>query len=329
MELMLKKLEVEPGVIPSPSRDQNMKMTVEALDTLSIDSVKAFKSLFVTNALDGTEDFLVSDKIFRLVGQQLVQFRTKLMKQNTPKTLTELLNTITPPKGIKRKNIEGSELLDCDSDENEDIDEDLEDDELENSKISEAFQAKDPEVERNESHLPIKTPKLSNLCEDPETNKDAEFLDRLQVLIESYKTSKLFTPHISKLRNMNHEARNSVKKRIQKFKSETKNDAGEPGESIEFENAPSDNLATTSDDTSKPLPRVGEFWIIRNGIHTLFSTIATENPLSVQYFEPSHHGKYHVLDDKEYEVFFEDFEKRIPPPSTIHKGSRIYYIFSK
>ena len=43
MELMLKMLEVEPGKIPTPSRDQVMKMAKEAIENVPIDNDKAFK----------------------------------------------------------------------------------------------------------------------------------------------------------------------------------------------------------------------------------------------------------------------------------------------
>lgn len=248
-----------------------MEMLIESLEIVSIDSVKTFKSLFFTNALNGTEDYLVSDKIYCLVGQKLVEFRTQLMAEQSPKNLEEMLKTITPPKGIKRKNTKGSELMDCDSDENENIDEDLED-EVENSEITEAFQTTDP---IDEIPLPTKAPKLSKLCQSPEINKDAEFLDKLQLLIESHETSKLLTKHISKLRNMNQEARNSVRKRIQNFNSDLKDDVVE---ATTVANTQSDNLAATSDFEEKPGPKIGEFWTVKNGIHTLFSTIATENP---------------------------------------------------
>ena len=94
-----------------------MSMTVSALSDVKVDCKAAFKSVFVTNELDGSEDHLVSNKLFNLVGQEMVSFREELMKEKSPKLLTELLKTITPPKGIKRKNGEGTELLDCEGDE--------------------------------------------------------------------------------------------------------------------------------------------------------------------------------------------------------------------
>ena len=53
--------------IPSPSRDEMMEMCVRAVEKAKekVDTKMAFKRLFVTNALDGSEDHLVSDKVFQ------------------------------------------------------------------------------------------------------------------------------------------------------------------------------------------------------------------------------------------------------------------------
>ena len=56
-------------------------------------------------------------QVFQLVGPEMIEFRNKLKKEKGPKDLKQLLTTITPPKGIRRKNLEGVELFDCDGDE--------------------------------------------------------------------------------------------------------------------------------------------------------------------------------------------------------------------
>ena len=44
----------------------------------------------------------------------MVDFREKLMSQNSVKTVKEVIRNLIPPKGVKRKaHVEGSELLDC------------------------------------------------------------------------------------------------------------------------------------------------------------------------------------------------------------------------
>ena len=116
---MLRQLEENPTKIPAPSRDEMMLMMSRSWESMVIDEERAFKTLFVTNAFDGSEDYLVSDKLFQLVGPQLVEFREKLKKSKSPKSFQALLRQIIPPKGIRPKNLEGSEMFDC-----EDVDED-------------------------------------------------------------------------------------------------------------------------------------------------------------------------------------------------------------
>ena len=80
-----------------------MLMLLQAWGRLEIDTKREFKSLFVTNALAGSEDYLVSDKLFALIGDEIVDVRKELMSQNSVKTLEGVIRNLIPPKGIKRK----------------------------------------------------------------------------------------------------------------------------------------------------------------------------------------------------------------------------------
>ena len=75
MKLMLEQLEKDLIKIPSPSRNEMMCMLLQAWETLEIDTKTEFKSLFMINALDESEDYLVSDKLFALIGDEMVDFR--------------------------------------------------------------------------------------------------------------------------------------------------------------------------------------------------------------------------------------------------------------
>ena len=97
--LMLEKLSQEPGRIPCPSRDEIMQLTVDSLNEINIDYQLAFKNLGLTNALDGHEDYLMSDRLFELVGPSIIAFREKLLEEELPASFEDLLKTITPPKG--------------------------------------------------------------------------------------------------------------------------------------------------------------------------------------------------------------------------------------
>ena len=144
MNLMLEQLNNDPSKIPSPSRDEMMRMLLKAWELLGVYTEREFKSLFVTNALDGSEDYLVSDKLYVLVGNKMVKFRTELMTSRPAKTLKEVIRKLIPPEGVKRKgNDEGIELLDCEGEEipleelEQERDETLcdDDDEVENDNV--------------------------------------------------------------------------------------------------------------------------------------------------------------------------------------------------
>ena len=54
-------------------------MLCKAMANVTLDKVKAFKSLFLTNALDGSEDHLVSDRIFRLIGEDIKKLMADIL----------------------------------------------------------------------------------------------------------------------------------------------------------------------------------------------------------------------------------------------------------
>ena len=103
MNLMLEQLNNDPNKIPSPSRDEMMRMLLKAWELLDVDTEREFKSLFVTNALDGSEDYFLLDKLYALVGNEMVKFRTELMSSRPAKTLKEVIRKLIPPKVVKRK----------------------------------------------------------------------------------------------------------------------------------------------------------------------------------------------------------------------------------
>ena len=117
VKLMLEKLKTDKEKIATSDRDDMMVLLCNAMKTMKFDKEKAFKSLFLTNSLDGQEDYMVSAKLFQLIGKEIQDFRKKLLSRNCPKSLSELLKTITPPEGIRRKNTEGTELMDCEGEE--------------------------------------------------------------------------------------------------------------------------------------------------------------------------------------------------------------------
>ena len=118
---MIDQLKAYPERIPQLSRDDMAQMLKKNLDCLEIDAASRFKVLGVTNALDGSEGYLVSEIIIALVGNKMKTFRNDSMKNKSPKSLKDLMKLIMTLKGIRRKNLnndlmvppdEGDELFD-------------------------------------------------------------------------------------------------------------------------------------------------------------------------------------------------------------------------
>ena len=86
--LMINQLKANPKKIPQPSMYDMMRMLSESFEAVEIHVVTHFKSLWVTNPLDGSEDYLVSERIMMLVEEKLKVFRKQLNKAESPKNLT-------------------------------------------------------------------------------------------------------------------------------------------------------------------------------------------------------------------------------------------------
>ena len=98
---MIEQLHNVPKTIPKPSRDEMLRVLFERHISLEKDHAKEFKSFWVTNALDGSKNYLISERVYKLVGTRMIDFRNQLMKTASPKNIKQLLKQITPPKGVK------------------------------------------------------------------------------------------------------------------------------------------------------------------------------------------------------------------------------------
>ena len=304
-------------------------MFMGAQDEINVDFPRAYKSLFITNALDGSEDHLISDKLFELVGVKIKKFREKLMMEESPSTLDELIKTITAPKGIRRGRnvegqIEGEELMDCSGDEINSDDEDEDTDKDENDGEIKLTKEKSTSVLN-----------LTNLSNDPDVNADAEFLNTFQILLETQTTSRLFIPYLSQLKVINQKARRSIKNRIERARVKTQ---AEQNETLANDNVDIDidededrdeeePIFVVNDENKTTLPKVGEYWKIKNGTVYLYAIIAGLDPLSVNYFEPTVKKELHCLNDMVFDVYAEDLKEKLESPEMIQKGRRKYYRF--
>ena len=75
-----------------------MKTIATAWNKLNVDHTRAFKTLSVTNSLGGSEDYLVSDRLFKLIGDSMVFFRKKLIESEIPASLPAVVKKLIPPK---------------------------------------------------------------------------------------------------------------------------------------------------------------------------------------------------------------------------------------
>ena len=181
-----------------------MRMLKKSFGSLEIDVSSRFKALWVTNALDGSEDYLVSERVIALVGNKMKTFLNDLMKKKSAKSLKDLMKLMTPPKGIRRKNLnndmmvppdEGDELFDSEGDELiswEQVQEE-ESDEEENSETEgqdstvPIINVSAEEGQSSSSSVPIL---LADSCpEDSELKKYASFLDDLGKWLLTAETS--------------------------------------------------------------------------------------------------------------------------------------------
>ena len=217
--LMIEILQPNKNKVPSPTRDKMMSMLANAWSFLTADSTAAFKFLFITNALDSSKDHLVSEKLFRLIGTNMLFFWAELLTQQYPKSLDRVVRKLIPPKGMKRKEFTRTEVFTDSTDhEEEDVVS-----EGEESEMSDTDATLHENV--NETDTVNQTPfctvvlqgavSLQNIVDDPDINKDAKLLDDLSIIIDDADVSTVFMPHIQNFDEALADACKSIRKRTE------------------------------------------------------------------------------------------------------------------
>ena len=160
---------------------------------------------------------MIAQKI-KSIEDDILEYRRQLMNSPVPKNLQSVIKQIIPPNGIRRKNFEGHEFIEaCDADEEENADR-ATDDELRESESETSEDEESPSdqpsvvVPENKGSRGIAS--LQNVCNDPEINKDAVFLDEFRKVLEKNETSVLFKPHLNKMKATFFKARRNLEKRI-------------------------------------------------------------------------------------------------------------------
>ena len=80
-----------------------MEMLTGAMESIDIDVNEQMKLLWMTKKLDGSEDHLISEKMFTLVREGFLDTRNNLMQNTSPKSLEQLIQMITPSKSMRQK----------------------------------------------------------------------------------------------------------------------------------------------------------------------------------------------------------------------------------
>ena len=168
------------------------------------------------------------------VGEKMKAFRDQLKKKKSPKNLKELLQLITPSKGVRRRDgnqqsilpiDEGFELFDCDGEhiQNDEVDVELEsDDESDNKEDNENKKQKQTATKTPQAHVI-----LADLCEENSDPKgDAMFLDSLGKLLSAPLISIIYLLFLIRSNEIDDVTRRAIKGRIQqeKEKSNSNND---------------------------------------------------------------------------------------------------------
>ena len=69
-----------------------MNMLASSCEALKVDPVLALKNNFILNKLDGSEDYLVYNRLFEIVGREMLKFRAEMMKKSPPKAQQRLFH---------------------------------------------------------------------------------------------------------------------------------------------------------------------------------------------------------------------------------------------
>ena len=101
MNLVLKMLETDKSKIPSPNRESMIKMLMSSWGAITTDFSQVFKKLFITSKLDGSKNYLVLDKIFSIIGNEMKNFHDTLINSDVPNNLQGVVKQFIPFKVSK------------------------------------------------------------------------------------------------------------------------------------------------------------------------------------------------------------------------------------
>ena len=126
----------------------------------------------------------------------MTSLRTEMITKPPPKTVKELINSMIPPKGIKRgKNIAGDELLNGKEMVNNNCEEENDENDVDAEHLLAALNENIPietspqEPVKKSNSVIGKTVPLAGITDNEDIEKDACFLDELRKVFDSFETS--------------------------------------------------------------------------------------------------------------------------------------------
>ena len=120
----------------------------------------------------------MSDKLFALIGDEMIDLRKELMSQNSVKILKVVIRDLILPNEVKRKaNVEGSEPLDCKDEKisSEEFEQECDEDEVaendlaaveDNSEVVDATTVQSNNDQSNSTSIPKHHVNFSNLTNE-------------------------------------------------------------------------------------------------------------------------------------------------------------------
>ena len=225
---------------------------------------------------------------------------------------------------LRKANVEGSGLLDCEGegislekfqeecDECEVTENDLAAME-DNSEVVDATTVQSNNDQSNRTSIPKHHFSFSNLTKDPDIKRDSEFLDKMQQVMTNGNSSKLFIPYLSQFKVTYQKARRSVKNRIEFEVTEKSTQEIYSHNIVEISTegevetlTPADSL---SDETicinieNNEKPEINQYWEVSNGKDSLYAYVVETDPFMVQYFVPkTSRSDAYRLNDVKFEV---------------------------
>ena len=126
----------------------------------------------------------------------MTSLRTEMITKPPPKTVKELINSMIPPKGIKRgKNIAGDELLNGKEMVNNKCEEENDENDVDAEHLLAALNENIPietspqEPVKKSNSVIGKTVPLAGITDNEDIEKDGCFLDELRKVFDSFETS--------------------------------------------------------------------------------------------------------------------------------------------